>query len=158
MNPVASFFYQLFINRILWDGLISWAVAQVAKAIINACMTHRFSRERLFGDGGMPSGHSATVTSVALATGAECGFDSPVFAVAAIVAIIVMHDAMGVRYETGKQAKVLNRMIDLFKDMGDTEISNEKKLKEFVGHSPMQVLAGFALGVVVTVVFYACVR
>ena len=145
-------------NKVIQTGAAAWVISQILKTILHLIVNKKIVWERLVGDGGMPSGHSATVTSVALATGAECGFDSPVFAVAAIVAIIVMHDAMGVRYETGKQAKVLNRMIDLFKDMGDTEISNEKKLKEFVGHSPMQVLAGFALGVVVTVVFYACVR
>ena len=93
---------QILMNRILISGLIGWAVAQVLKTIIYLVVNHELNFERLFGDGGMPSGHSATVTAVALSTGLECGFGSPVFAVAMILAIVVMHDASGVRLETGK--------------------------------------------------------
>lgn len=157
MNSFVSWLTSCLGNRVLWAGLVSWAVAQVAKAIINFIVTKDFSVERLFGDGGMPSGHSATVTAVSLSVGIECGFGSPEFAIACVMAIIVMHDAMGVRYETGKQAKVINRMMQLFSDMGSADISGQKKLKEFVGHSPMQVFAGFLLGSAVTVVFYALI-
>ncbi len=108
--------------------------------------------ERLFGDGGMPSGHSATVTAVAVSVGLECGFGSPIFAVAMIMAIIVMHDAMGVRLETGKQAKVLNDMTEILEKLSGTELSNEDKLKEFVGHTPFQVLMGMILGLIVGIV------
>ena len=86
-----------FTNRILIAGLLGWAAAQVLKTIIYLIINKELRLERLFGDGGMPSGHSATVSAVALSTGLECGFDSAVFAVAFIMAIIVMHDAAGVR-------------------------------------------------------------
>ena len=102
----------------------------------------------------MPSAHSATVTAVTVMTGILCGFGSPLFAVACIVAIIVMHDAMGVRLETGKQAKLLNEMVALFEAIGQPKLSMEKKLKEFVGHTPSQVTAGMLLGIAVAVIYY----
>ena len=97
-----------------------------------------FDIRRMVGDGGMPSCHSATVTAVAIATGYECGFHSPLFALSGILAIIVMHDAMGVRMETGTHAKLLNEMITFFEALGQKQVSVETKLKEFVGHTPTQ--------------------
>ena len=91
-------------NPILLAGAVAWLVSQLSKAIIHLIITKRFQWDRLFGDGGMPSSHSATVTAVAVMTGLRCRWDSPIFAIAAILAVIVMHDAMGVRQETGKQA------------------------------------------------------
>ena len=145
---------QLISNRILWAGLIGWGSAQILKTIIFLIVNKRLELERLFGDGGMPSGHSATVTAVALSTGLECGFGSPLFAVAMIMAIVVMHDASGVRLETGKQAKVINDMMEFMEKLGGTELSNEEKLKEFVGHTPLQVGMGFVLGVIVALAFH----
>ncbi len=140
-------------NRILIAGVLGWATAQVLKTIVHLIVNRKLSWERLIGDGGMPSAHSATVTAVAVAAGIECGFDSPIFAVAAILAIIVMHDAMGVRLETGKQAQAINEMIQMFAKLGDTKISAETKLKEFVGHTPIQVFAGFLLGLLIAILF-----
>jgi acid phosphatase family membrane protein YuiD len=155
MENIDIFLDGVFSNKVLAVAFVSWATAQILKVIINFIVNGKFSLERLIGDGGMPSAHSATVTAAALSTGCECGFDSPLFAVAAIFAFIVMHDAKGVRYETGKQAKVLNEMMELFKNMGDAKLSNEQKLKEFVGHSPLQVFAGFILGSVITAILYS---
>ena len=143
-----------FTNRILIAGLLGWAAAQVLKTIIYLIINKELRLERLFGDGGMPSGHSATVSAVALSTGLECGFDSAVSAVAFIMAIIVMHDAAGVRLETGKQAKVINDMMEMFQRLGRTDIPAEQPLKEFVGHTPIQVAAGSVLGIVVALVFH----
>lgn len=140
---------QIITNKILVSGILGWAAAQVLKTIIFLIVNKRFQFERLFGDGGMPSGHSATVSAVALSAGLECGFGSPVFAVAAILAIVVMHDASGVRLETGKQAKVLNEMMELMEKLSGSELSNEDKLKEFVGHTPFQVGIGCLLGLLV---------
>ena len=137
---------ELVSNKILICAAIAWATAQILKTIIHAIVNKSLDPRRLFGDGGMPSAHSATVTSVAVSCGFVCGFDSPIFAVALIFAFIVMHDAMGVRLETGKQAKVLNDLMELFY----TEGTPEQKLKEFVGHTPMQVISGFVLGVIIT--------
>ncbi|MBO4863120.1 MAG: divergent PAP2 family protein [Eubacterium sp.] len=148
-----NYINELLSNRILISGLVAWATAQILKTITYLVINKQLSFERLFGDGGMPSGHSATVTAVMLCTGFECGFNSPVFAVAAILAIIVMHDAMGVRLETGKQAKAINDMMEFMQKIGGKELTNEEKLKEFVGHTPLQVIMGCILGIIVAAVF-----
>ena len=101
------------------------------------------------GDGGMPSSHSATVAAIAVSTGLQCGWDSPVFAVAAILALVVMHDARGVRQETGKQARVINNILQLFESMGQGKLTPEETLKELVGHTRRQVYVGAALGAVI---------
>jgi hypothetical protein len=149
-----EFFLQIITNRILIVGVVSWFLAQVFKCISNLILTKKFSIERLFGDGGMPSGHSATVTSVAVATGLYEGFGSAVFAVAMIVAIVVMHDAMNVRYQAGKQAELLNAMADMFEKLTGADLPNEEKLKELLGHTPLQVAAGCVLGVATAVIMY----
>lgn len=145
---------ELLHNDILLAGILSWFVAQVIKTILYAVINKELDMTRLMGDGGMPSAHSATVTAVAAMTGLLCGFGSPLFALACILAIIVMHDAMGVRLETGKQAKLLNEMVTLLEALGQPKLSMEKKLKEFVGHTPSQVMAGMLLGIVVAVVCF----
>ncbi len=145
---------QFFSNKIIIAGAISWASAQIKKTIIYAVVNRGVDFKRLLGDGGMPSAHSATVTAIAVATGYETGFDSPIFAVAIMLAFIVMHDAMGVRLETGKQAKVINDLIEM---VYTDELTPEEKLKEFVGHTPIQVVAGFFLGLVVDSVLYLTV-
>ena len=99
----------------------------------------------LFADGGMPSGHSATVTSLAIICGLRQGFGTVEFAITAILAIIVCNDAIGVRQETGKQAVLLNGIIKAFETLS-TDALPEVKLKEFVGHTPIQVVAGVTLG------------
>ena len=133
-------------NPILITAVASWTVAQVLKVIINAIINKELSIERLFGDGGMPSGHSATVTSMATVTALIYGLGSFEFAVTAILAIIVCHDAMGVRQETGKQAVILNELIEAFEALSKADLP-EVKLKEFVGHTPIQVAVGIALGI-----------
>ena len=148
-------------NRILVCGVLGWAVAQMLKTLIYAMLNNEFRLERMFGDGGMPSAHSATVSSMATAAAIVYGFGSFEFAISAMLAIIVMHDAMGVRMETGKQGKVLNEMIDFLRTEGFVEAfkKNDKmyefweaSLKEFVGHTPIQVAAGCILGIVLACV------
>ena len=141
---------ELLANKILISGICGWTVAQVLKLIIHSVVTKDFSIERLFGDGGMPSGHSATVSAMATASYMIYGRGSFEFAVTVMLAIIVMHDAMGVRLETSKQAVVINQMVDLIRNMGK-KIDLEEKLKEFVGHTPIQVVAGSLLGILVGV-------
>lgn len=102
----------------------------------------------------MPSGHSATVVSVAVATGLYEGFDTAVFAVAMILAIVVMHDAMNVRYQAGKQAELLNAMADMFEKITGADLPNEEKLKELLGHTPLQVAAGCLLGIATAIIMY----
>lgn len=145
---------ELLQNDILLAGILGWLAAQVLKTILYAVINRDLDFTRMVGDGGMPSAHSATVSAVASMTGLLCGFGSPLFAVACILAFIVMHDAMGVRLETGKQAKILNEMVALLEALGQPKLSMEKKLKEFVGHTPMQVLAGMLLGIAVAIIYY----
>lgn len=138
--------HDLITNPYLLTGLGSWFIAQVLKTIIHAVINKKIIWERMIGDGGMPSGHSATVTSLAAFAALRCGFGSFEFAISGILAVIVCHDAMGVRLETGKQAVILNELVEAFQKISEEKIS-EEKLKIFVGHTPLQVLAGMTLGI-----------
>ena len=139
-------------NQILTASLLSWFIAQVLKTIINFVLLGKFQLERMWGDGGMPSAHSATVCAMVIATARSEGFSSAIFAVAAV---ITMHDAMGVRHETGEQAKVLNQMIAQWIDVSEKNAPflQNMHLKEMVGHTPLQVVAGVLLGSLVGFLF-----
>ena len=143
-----EFFKGLVANKILLAAVFAWVSAQVLKTIIYMIVNKDFKAERLLGDGGMPSSHSATVCALATASAYEYGSASFEFAVTAILAIIVMHDAMGVRRETGRQAKAINNMMEWISTV-QRDITPEERLKEFVGHSPMQVFFGALLGILV---------
>lgn len=123
-----------FGNYILSVALLSWLAAQICKTIINYILSGKFEAERMWGAGGMPSAHSALVCSMFMAAAKSQGVNSPIFAIAFILAAIVMYDAMGVRRETGEQAKVLNRMIsDWLSEDEDAPAylaQNGRKLKE----------------------------
>ena len=148
-----SWLIDLVTNPFLLTSLSGWAVAQILKVIINAIIYKKWDIERLFGDGGMPSGHSATVSSLACITGLVYGTGSCEFAFTLILAIIVCHDAVGVRLETGKQAKILNEMMKALDIIFSHEVA-EVKLKEMVGHTHAQVIAGVALGILDAIVVY----
>lgn len=148
-----TFLEQFGQNTIFWAAAFAWMAAQILKTIIHLLFTKKFVAERLVGSGGMPSSHSATVCALATAVCYEYGADSVVFALALMLAIIVMYDAMGVRRETGIQARLLNEMVETFEKMGK-ELSMEDKLKEFVGHTPFQVIMGAVLGIVVANIIY----
>ena len=142
---------EILSNKILVSAFFGWLSAQFLKTVIYVLVNKEFNPERLMGDGGMPSSHSATVMALVTSTAFYYRFSSFEFAVSAILALIVMHDAMGVRRETGKQAKVINNMMDWFAEF-NSDLPPEEKLKEFVGHSPTQVFFGALLGVVVAFV------
>lgn len=143
-----NWFIKLITNPFLITGISSWAVAQVAKVIINAIVNRKLDWQRLFGDGGMPSGHSATVVSLATICALICGTDSHEFAVSAILAVIVCHDAMCVRQEAGKHAVILNEIIASYKSFNHMVEKNfgQTELKEFLGHTPLQVIVGGMVG------------
>lgn len=143
-------------NEILIAGGTAWILAQITKTIIYLIINKQLRLERLIGDGGMPSCHSATVSAVAASAAITTGVSSPEFAIALILAIVVMHDAMGVRLETGKQAVVLNELIHEFRERGVAilSMSPEQRLKEFVGHTGSQVCIGSLIGIVVAVAEY----
>ncbi len=142
-----------FGNYVLSVALLSWLAAQVCKTVINFFLSGKFEAERLWGAGGMPSAHSALVCSLFMATAKSEGINSTFFAFAFILAAIVMYDAMGVRYETGEQAKVLNRMMQGWMDGNIENIlpAKGKMLKEKVGHTPFEVLSGALLGILIAV-------
>ena len=145
-----TFFQQLTRNQTLLSAVTGWVVAQVLKTLLDISLNRSFNPERLVGSGGMPSSHSATVCGLATAAGLRYGTGSFEFAICFILAAVVMYDAIGVRQETGKQAKVLNRL--LFEDLLKLDsVVLQEKLKEYVGHTPIQVLAGAILGIVIAV-------
>lgn len=148
------FFTEFLQNKIFLTAAAGWFTAQILKTIIHFLLSRKFSAERLVGSGGMPSSHSATVCAFAAGSCYEYGGASFQFAVSLLFAIIVMHDAMGVRRETGIQAKLLNNMLRTFEDMGRSEISAHDKLKELVGHTPLQVLIGGLLGILIAALAY----
>ena len=138
---------ELLENQVLITSVIGWTVAQILKTMIDFALNKSFNAERLTGSGGMPSSHSALVCAAAVSCGMSAGFDSPVFAVAAVVAFIVMYDAAHVRRETGEQAKVLNYILRNWSEVRPEEF--ERDLKELIGHTPLQVAVGAVLGVAV---------
>lgn len=146
-----NFFEGIAANQFFISAALGWLIAQVLKTIIHTTLTKTFVAERMVGSGGMPSSHSSTVCALATSTYFQYGSSSFEFALASFFAIVVMYDAIGVRRETGIQAKVLNEMMDLFSNMGKG-VSMEDKLKEFVGHTPLQVLAGAILGIAIAFV------
>jgi len=139
MNEVMEGILQ---NRMLMSAVAAWAIAQVIKTILFFAVNKKLDISRLTGDGGMPSGHSATVTALAVTAYLEHGVGSGLFALAAMFAIVTMHDAMGVRRESGKHAKAINELLEMF----DSDIQPDEKLKEFIGHTPFQVVVGAILG------------
>ncbi len=141
-----NWFIDVISNPFLITAFSSWLIAQVIKTIVHTIVTKKFDIKRIFGDGGMPSGHSATVTSMAVFSALLYGTSSFEFAICVVLAAIVCHDAMGVRRETGKQSVVLSEILKSFEILTSEKIL-EIKLKEFVGHSPFQVLFGIILGI-----------
>lgn len=148
-----SWFLDLITNPFLLVGLSSWFYAQFLKTVLYWIINKKLDWGRMFGDGGMPSGHSATVTSVAVLTGLVCGAGSVEFALSFILAIIVCHDATGVRRETEKQAFIITELVKAFEELAEDKLP-EVKLKKFVGHTPVQVTAGMLLGILNAVIMY----
>jgi len=141
-------FGKIIDNRVLLVALLACLIAQLTKLAIELFKHRKVNLRVLVTTGGMPSAHSALVTALATGMGQTVGWASPEFAIATIFAIIVMYDAAGVRQAAGKQARILNQMIDeLFRE--DKQF-NEDRLKELLGHTPVQVIVGSVLGVTVS--------
>lgn len=142
---------QIIGNPVLFVGLFCWALAQFLKVPIEYILHHKWNWGLWFSSGGMPSSHSALITSVTFSIGMFYGFDTPLFALAVAIAMIVLYDAAGVRREAGRHAEKINILINEF--FSGQPIS-EKQLKEVIGHTPAQVVAGVAMGVGITILFY----
>lgn len=133
------------VNKILLISVAAWAIAQVLKLLISVAVYRKFDINYLITGGGMPSSHSALVCACATTAAFEAGLNSPVFAVSAVLAFIVMYDAAHVRRETGEQAKVLNYIMRNWDEVKPEEFEDE--LKELIGHTPLQVAVGGVLGI-----------
>ncbi len=156
-----------YINVAILVSVISWAAAQLIKAVIYAIKYKTFNPERLFGSGGMPSSHSSTVCALVITIYRMEGLNSSVFGLAMIVAMITMYDALGVRRAAGLHAKQINRLRHIVDELDeeilddiDEKVDNEeedpdetKELKEFLGHTPLEVIFGALLGILIGLVF-----
>lgn len=143
-----------FYNPVLIAGASAWFAAQLIKVILNMLKYKEFNSERIFGSGGMPSSHSATVCAASAAAYRICGLQSAVFGVMCIVSIIVMYDAMNVRYHSGLHAREINLMKKEFNNLGIlnnklNEKNSGKELKELLGHTLPEVLCGAMLGIAI---------
>ena len=137
-------------NKYIYVPLILWFGIQLFKLLYDLYTTKKFNFKRIMGAGGMPSSHSAVVTSLATLIGKYNGVDSPIFALALIVAFVVMYDACGVRRAAGKQAKVLNEIVNT---PGLSNVQVQEKLQESLGHTPTQVFVGFLIGLIAGLIF-----
>lgn len=144
-------FIQVSKNRILWTAVLAWVIAQALKVLIGFVREKRFNFRWFIGTGGFPSSHAAGVSSLATCVGTAYGTDSPIFAVTIIFTLIVLFDAQGVRRSSGRQAEILNLMLD---DIYWRKKLDEQRLKEFIGHTPVQVISGVVLGVFIGLWFY----
>ena len=140
---------ELVANRMLWIPIITWFLIQFFKIIRESLRDKKLDFRRIMGSGGMPSAHTATVTALATSIGMSEGFDSPMFSFAAVFCFIVMYDATGVRRAAGKQARVLNKIIE----SDGKNINVQEKLVELIGHSPIEVFVGAVVGIALGMFF-----
>ncbi len=145
-----NIFLQIVTNKFVYVPFLTWFCIQLFKVIWDVVTTKKFNFKRILGAGGMPSSHSAVVCTLATLIGRSNGFDSPIFALSVIFAFVVMYDAAGVRRAAGKQAQLLNRLIET---PGLSGIQVQEKLVEVLGHTPFQVLVGAIIGIVVGCIF-----
>jgi acid phosphatase family membrane protein YuiD len=136
----------IFANHVLIIGLAGWLLAQMLKIPIGFLRTHRWNWALFFGAGGMPSSHSALITSTAAAVGLYYGFDSPIFGVATAIAMIVVYDATGIRRQAGMQAQKINILVE---ELLKGHPISDKHLREVLGHTPLEAAGGVLLGLVV---------
>lgn len=143
--------YEIVTNRHLVTAVAALVLAQILKVFFNYWRTGSWSRAMLTSTGGMPSSHSALVVALMLSIGMYEGFGTPLFAMAVTLALVVMHDAFGIRRAAGKQAEAINFLFSKLEAQG---IKFDRKLKELLGHTPLEVTAGAILGIIVTLVAY----
>ena len=145
-----SDFLEFFHNKYIYIPLLTWFGIQLFKVLYDLAVTKKFNFKRIMGAGGMPSSHTGVVMALTTLVGKSEGFASPIFAVSLIFSFVVMYDAAGVRRAAGKQAQLLNKLVET---PGLTGIQVQEKLVEVLGHSPMQVIVGAIIGVIVGAIF-----
>lgn len=134
----------IFDNQTLAASFAAWLVAQLLKVVVDSVSSRRLNFSNWASAGGMPSSHSALVAALATAIGLRNGFASDAFAIALILAIVVMYDATGVRRAVSTQARILNQVVD---ELFQGHLINEERLRELLGHTPVEVIVGAAIGV-----------
>lgn len=145
-----EYLHQFISNSVLMTSIIGWFAAQVLKIIFS--WDKKFDFRRIVGSGGMPSSHAAFVMALTFSIGFTSGFDSGAFAISAVFAFVVMYDAAGIRRSAGQQAAILNKIVENFQN-ADYSYTN-KKLKELLGHTPIEVFAGAILGIIIAIIKY----
>lgn len=145
-----NIFQQFITNKFIYIPLLLWAGIQIFKVICDLVVTKKFNFKRIMGAGGMPSSHSAVVVSLAVLIAKEQGVNSSMFALALIFAFVVMYDASGVRRAAGKQAKLLNKIVET---PGLSAVQVQEKLVEVLGHSPKEVFVGALIGLIAGLIF-----
>ena len=140
----------LFSNYVLLSALIAWGLAQGIKIPVDFSRTKKLNWALLFSTGGMPSSHSALVTAAAHSIGLWYGFDTPVFGLGAVVAMIVIYDATGIRRQAGKHAELINAIISDFTSGHPIREKYDKELKEVLGHTPLEAIGGLVWGLLVS--------
>ncbi len=140
------------INFALVSAFTSWFIAQFLKVVFFLVSHKKLDFKRFFQSGGMPSSHSALTASLTLSVGIMDGFNSNAFAIALALTVIVMYDAAGVRRAAGQQARVINKLTETWEN--NLDFIQDKQLKEFLGHTPVEVIAGAILGCVISLIYY----
>jgi len=144
-------FGNIFNNKVLLITIFAWAIAQGIKVLVGVVRERRFNFKWFIGTGGMPSSHAAGATALATSAGLYTGFNSVGFALCAVFAIVTMFDAQGVRRSAGQQATILNQILD---DMYWKHKIDAERLFELIGHTPLQVITGGSLGIILALFFY----
>ena len=147
-----DFFADVYRNKILMTTIFTWLIAQTIKVVIGVFRKKKFDFRLFIGSGGMPSAHAAGAACLATSIGMECGFESTYFALAFAFAIVVMFDAQGVRRSEGKQAGILNKIMEDIYWRGKIQ---ELRLRELIGHTPIEVIIGLILGIVIALISYS---
>lgn len=138
-------------NHVVYSVFFAWLFAQTLKVLLGAIREKRFNFMWFVGTGGMPSSHAAGVTALASSVGLYCGFDTPLFAMALLFAVVVLSDAQGVRRASGRQAQILNRILD---DIYWKKRIHEERLIELLGHTPVEIFSGVAIGIFMSLLCY----
>ncbi len=137
-----------FANSVFFSAILGWVIAQVLKIVLT--WEKKFDFKRIVGSGGMPSSHAAFVMALTMGVGFTEGFSSAMFAVSAVLSFIVMYDAAGVRRSAGQQAAILNKLVESI--IADDRPKTGKRLKELLGHTPIEVIAGAILGIIIAII------
>lgn len=145
---------QVLHNKVFVTTFMGWFIAQTIKVVVGVIAEKKFNFKWFVGTGGMPSSHASGVTALAASVGLGVGTGSPLFAVACMFAVVVIMDAQGVRRAAGKQAEVLNKILD---DAYEHKPISEDRLKELLGHTPFQVIVGVLLGLLIAFTSYGIV-